>query len=106
MTDSKQQNGSHKMALYKAKKYILEQKINYLIDPLTLVPMDIVSIVNMAWESLFMNVQNKTFAIQEHGWNPLNYLLLDSDDIKLTMTKNGVIHYKSILKVKNQSDIL
>ena len=93
------------MALYKAKKYLLEQKMNYLIDPLTLVPTDVVPIVNMACESSFVNVQNKTVAIQEHGWNPINYLLFDSDDIKLTMTKNDVIHYKSILKVKNQSDM-
>ena len=60
----------------------------------------------MAWKSsLFVNVQNDLVEIKEHGWNPLNYSLLDSDDIKLTMTKNDVIHYKLILKVNNQSYI-
>ena len=45
----------------------------------------------MAWKSsLFVNVQNDLVEIKEHGWNPLNYSLLDSDDIKLTMTKNDV----------------
>ena len=98
VADSKQQNGSYKMALYKAKKYLLEQKMNYMIDPLTLVPTDIVPIVNMAWNSSFVNVENNLVAIRERGWSPLNYALLESDDIKLTMTNSDVVHFKSILK--------
>ena len=65
VADSKQQNGSYKMALYKAKKYLLEQKMNYMIDPLTLVPTDIVPIVNMAWDSSFVNVENNMVAIKD-----------------------------------------
>ena len=104
IADSKQQNRSYKMALYKAKKYLLEQKMNYMIDPLSLVPTDIVPIVNMAWNSSFVNIQNNLVIIQERGWNPLNYVLLDSDDIKLTMTNSDVLYFKSILKLNSQSN--
>ena len=71
-----------------------------MFDPLTLVPTNIVPIVNMAWDSSFVNVENNMVAIKERGWNPLNYLLLDSDDIKLTMTNSENVHYKSIHKLE------
>ena len=106
VADSKQQNGSYKMALYKAKKFLLEQKMSYMIDPLTLVPTDIVPIVNMAWNSSFVNVENNLVAIQERGWNPLNYALLDNDDIKITMTDSDVRHFESIHKLDSQCYVM
>ena len=104
VADSKEQNGSYKMALYRAKKELLEQKMSYMIDPLTLVPTDIVPIVNIAWRGSFVNKENNKVAISDCGWNPLNYALLHNDDIKSSMTSNDLIHYKSILKVDNQTD--
>jgi len=75
-----------------------------MIDPFTLVPTDIVHIVIMACDSFFVNVQNNQVAIRDRGWNPLNYSLLDSDDIKLTMTDSDARHYESILKLNSQCD--
>ena len=82
------------MALYKAKKQLLEQKVNYMIDPLTLLPTDIIPIVNIAWEASFVQVENNKIEICDCGWNPLNYALLENDDIKATMTNHDLIHYK------------
>ena len=103
VADSKQQNGSYKMALYKAKKELLEQKMHYMIDPLTLVPTDIIPIVNKAWDASFVNIDNNMTAIRDWGWNPLNYALLDHEDIKATMTGNDIVHYESLLKTNKET---
>ena len=57
VADSKQQNGSYKIALFRAKKKLLDAKMNYMIDPLTLDPIDIVSKFNIAWAASFAKVQ-------------------------------------------------
>ena len=101
--DSKQQNGSYKIALFRAKKKLLEAKMNYMIDPLTLVPTDIVPIVNVAWDASFAKVQHSKKAIADRGWNPLNYELLNDTDIQATMTSAEIDHYKSLLKKNDHS---
>lgn len=60
----------------------------------------------MAWNSSFVNVENNQVAIRDRGWNTLNYALLDSDDIKLTMTDSAARHYESIYKVDSQRDVM
>jgi len=61
-------------------------------------PTDIMSIVNDAWDHSFSLVVSNQKAIADRGWGPLNYALLDNDDIKCTMTDSEKCQYHEMLK--------
>jgi len=54
VADSKEQNGSYKIALARSKKDFLEQKLSLFIDPPNLISTDIVPLVNKAWNASFV----------------------------------------------------
>ncbi len=62
MADSKQQNGSFKIAIGKAKQKLLAKRLdNYMYSSGIYPSTDIMSIVNNAWDSSFALVDpNKT----------------------------------------------
>ena len=76
--------------------------MDYMMDPLTLVPTDFVPIVNIAWDASFSKQEQNMTAITAGEWNPLNYELLSHFNIQATMTNSKVLHYKSLLKTNNQ----
>ena len=64
-------------------------------------PTDIMSIVNDAWDNSFALVDSNETAIADRGWCPLNYTLLDDNEIKSTMTDSEKTQYQKILKRNN-----
>ena len=88
VADSKEQNGSYKIALTRAKKNMLDQKLQLHIDPASLCSTDIIPLVNIAWELSFARVNLNKKAIAERGWGPLNRNLLLYKEIQDTMTKS------------------
>ena len=52
--DSKEQNGSFDIAMYQAKKELLEKKDDVLIDT------DLIALINTAWKSSISQIDKKT----------------------------------------------
>ena len=88
VADSKEQNGSYKIALARAKKVMLERKLSLFMKNPSLVPTDIIPLVNIAWDLSFQRVPQNRKAIAERGWGPLNRNLLLYKEIQDTMTKS------------------
>ena len=78
--DSSQQNGAYKMALTVEKQKLLEQKAKLQLDT-RIERHDVVGLVHRAWEKSFAKKESNKRAIAERGWNPLNYNLLDHEEL-------------------------
>jgi hypothetical protein len=85
--DSKEQNGCFKIATYRVKEEILEERKNLMMDSVSILPSDIITIVNRAWEESFARVEQNKKAIAERGWFPYNRNLLKNGEIRVTMTE-------------------
>ena len=72
VADSKEQNGSYKIALARTKKEFLENKLLLFIDPPSLISTDIIPLMNKAWNALFVRIDKNKTAIAERGWGPCN----------------------------------
>jgi len=92
--DSKEQNGSYKIALAKAKKTRFEKKLDMFIDPPSLERTDIIGIVNDAWAVSFERKLTNKKAICERGWGPCNRNLLKYKEIHNSMTNEERRHYE------------
>ena len=57
-----------------------------MIEKSDFLPTDIVPMVNYAWDWSFVRVGKNLNAIRDRGWGPLNYALLNEDQIQETMT--------------------
>ena len=42
---------------------------------------DVIPIVNYSWKKSFDKAESNRKAIAERGWNPLNYIVLDSPEL-------------------------
>ena len=58
-------------------------------------------IINEAWEQSFARVDFNKKAILDRGWNPLNYNLLNDEDIQATMTNSEHHEYQSMMKLNS-----
>jgi len=96
VADSKEQNGSYKISLSKAKKEFLEQKLRMFIDPPSLAPTDVIPLVNVAWSASFSRIDKNKKAIAERGWGPCNRNLLLYKEIQNTMTRDDAALLKSM----------
>ena len=68
-------------------------------------PTDIMSIVNDIWDCSFAVIESNETAVADRGWNPLNYCLLDDNDIKCTMTDSESCQYHMMLTSTNNNTI-
>eukprot|EP00978_Attheya_sp_CCMP212_P020565 scaffold59017_cov48-Attheya_sp.AAC.1 len=84
--DSKQQNGSFKIYLTKAKMIIIRRKIELGMKVIRVEKYEIIPCVNAAFGQSFGNVEGTKTALCERGWCPLNRYLLDDPDIRGSMT--------------------
>ena len=98
VADSKEQNGSFKIAMSKIKSEILKKRLNLYMDHPNIQPTDIIPCVNYAWEQSFARVETNKKAIADRGWGPLNFNLLNNDDIKATMTDSEREELFSLMK--------
>ena len=98
VADSKEQNGSFKIALSKIKKKILTQRLDLMMNKPDLSATDIIPMVNYAWDQSFVRVDKNLKAIQDRGWGPLNYALLTDKQIQATMTESESKSYAMMLK--------
>ena len=103
VADSKQQNGSFKIAIGKAKQKLLAKRLDTYMDSPGIYPTDIMSIVNDAWDNSFALIDSNKTAIADRGWCPLNYALLDDNEIKSTMTNSEKIQHGMLLKSNNSN---
>jgi len=79
--DSAEQNGSFKIALKKAKQYVIEQKTMFRYA-CKVEKHDIMGIVHRAWIDSFARKESNKQAIRDRGWAPLVYTLLDHEELK------------------------
>ena len=63
MADSKQQNGSFKIAIGKGKQKLLAKRLDNYMYSSGIYPTDIMSIVNNAWDSSFALVDPNKIAM-------------------------------------------
>jgi len=103
VADSKEQNGSYKIAIAKAKKQLLEKRLDMYLDSPGIYATDIMIIVNNAWEQSFARIDLNKKAISDRGWGPLNYNLLNDEDIKATMTDLENREFLSMMKLRSMS---
>ena len=101
VADSKEQNGSYKIALARTKKKFLEKKLSMFIDPPNLITTDIIPLVNIAWTASFDRVEKNKNAIAERGWGPCNRNLLLYKEIQNTMTKEDAQVFETMKKNYN-----
>ena len=105
VVNSKEQNGSFKIAISKAKKKIVEKRLDMRMDSPGLYATDIMTIIDEAWSQSFDNVAQNKRAIKARGWGPLNYNLLNDEDIKATMTEPETREYHGMLKSHNLNEL-
>jgi len=103
VADSKEQNVSYKIAIANAKKQILEKRLDMYLDSPGIYSTDIMIIVNDAWEQSFARVDLNKKAISDRGWGPLNYNLLNNEEIKAMMTDSENREYLSMMKLRSMS---
>ena len=84
--DTKEQNGSFNMAMTEGKNNLLALK-EKLQMPSSLVPTDILPLINYAWKRSFARVRTNSKAIAERGWFPYNRNIMTFPEIRETMTK-------------------
>jgi hypothetical protein len=87
--DSSQQNGAFKMCLTVEKHNLLEKKTKLCLDS-KIERHDAVGLVHRAWLKSFVKVESNKRAISDRGWNPLNYNLLDHDELHRVRDNNPV----------------
>jgi len=87
--DSAQQNGAFKMALKKAKQHIINEKTKICL-PCKIEKHDIIGLVHHAWNESFQNVESNKTAVQERGWGPLTFNLLNHPELKKEKMNNAV----------------
>jgi len=87
--DSSQQNGAYKMALTVEKQNLLEKKTKLCLDT-KIERHDAVGLVHRAWMKSFAKVDSNKRAIADRGWNPLNYKLLDHEELHRVKDNNAV----------------
>ena len=98
--DSKEQNGSFKMAIAKAKQNLLELKESISHQNDGMVDTDLMSLINEAWENCFALVDKNRNAIADRGWNPLNKaLLLDPTLRSMVALKEKSDKYHELHKI-------
>jgi len=101
VVDSSEQNGAFKVASAKIKSEILKQRLDMMMDVPSILPTDIIPIINFAWERSFAQVESSKRAISDRGWCPLNYNLLTNKQILPTMTISESIELQSMIKNKS-----
>ena len=98
--DSSEQNGSYKIALVKAKEYIMNQRKDMCISPTTIDTTDIIPCTNKVWKESFAKIDTNKKALCDRGWYPWNKMFLLHRDIRAQMTdkeKTDEIQNESII---------
>ena len=101
VADSSEQNGAFKAALSDVKSQIVKKRLDMMMDVPSIIPTDIIPIINYAWERSFARVDSSKKAISDRGWGPLNYNLLTHNQILPTMTKTESIELRSMRKIES-----
>ena len=108
--DSKEQNGSFNIAMYRAKKDLLEKKDEIGMHDDGLVDTDLMPLINAAWKQSFFRIDKNKNALSDRGWNPLNKNLLLHEDLRATMTeteksKQYHLSHQIIIPQRNIADV-
>lgn len=85
--DSKEQNGCFKIATYRVKEDIMQERDNLMMETVGILPSDIMIIVKRSWDKSFARVEQNRKVIAERGWYPYNRNLLKNEEIRITMTE-------------------
>jgi hypothetical protein len=79
--DSAQKNGALKIAITKWKRWLRQQKADLGLKQ-TIENHDIMILLDWAWKEICALVANNKKAVADHGWNPLNFAVMECDDLK------------------------
>ncbi|CAB9520434.1 expressed unknown protein [Seminavis robusta] len=85
--DASEMNKAFKRALETAKKELLQLKQLLRMDT-SLLPTDVIPLVNKVWSQSFGDVSMARKALSERGWNPMNRALLRDKDIVNSLLKD------------------
>ena len=97
VADSSQLNGNFKVCLTKNKKKFFEIKraLNKNFDQ-----QDIIPLINHSFHQSYGNTAGARKAMLEHGWAPLNYALLEHEQIKKTKVSFGTDLEKNLVTLQ------
>ena len=84
--DTIEQNGCYNMASVVKKRMIVEEKLKYMIDTLTIESHEIIIIINYAWTRSFSRIESNRQAIADRGWYPYNRILMTDPSIRASIT--------------------
>ena len=84
--DSAEQNGCFKIYCSEYKQKLTKKKIEMGLFQLNLTRIDIIPIVNYAWDCSFARICTNLKAIRDREWGPLNQILLSHLDIIHTIS--------------------
>ena len=83
--DSKDKSGTFKIFITCKKQFMIEKIVRAGLSGLQMMPTDIISLVNKAWEVSFRRVRTNKNSISERGWLPYKRNLLLNTDIQSSM---------------------
>ena len=89
--DSKKQNGSFNMAMTDAKRNLLDLKYQSCMTE-TIDKIDLMLLINIAWNRSFARVDKNRRAIVERGWGPYNHYILTFSHVRATITETDKLN--------------
>lgn len=93
VADSSQLNGNFKIWLTKSKKLFFDIKrdLNKNFEPA-----DIIPLINSSFQQSYGNELGARKAMLERGWGPLNYALLEHEQLKKTriIEESNILHHQ------------
>ena len=98
VADSSQLNGNFKVALTKKKRQFFEIKraLNKNFEQ-----QDIIPLINHSFKQSYGNEAGARKAMLERGWSPLNYALLEHEQLKKSKVKYGADLQSNLLSINN-----
>jgi hypothetical protein len=79
--DSAQMNGAFKISMTKWKRWLRQQKADFGLKQ-SIEKHAIMLLFTLAWKKSFALVANNKKACDDRSWNPLNFALMEHDDMK------------------------
>jgi hypothetical protein len=92
--DSAEMNGAFKISMTKWKRWLRQQNADFGLKQ-RIENTDIMLLLTLAWGEIFAIVANNKKSCAKRCWNPLNFALMEHDDLKVghtTEVKCAVYH--------------
>ena len=101
--DSKDKSGTFRIVITCKKQFMIEKIVRSGLSDLQIMPTDIISLFNNAWEVSFGRVCTNKISISERGWFPYKINSLLNTDIQSSMALRDIDKVK---KTKTMTSII